>query len=137
MADNLTDFIENALLEHVTGRTALAAPTHTYLALFTVAPTDSTFGTEVPLGVGAYERRQLTWGAASGGAISLSSAVRFPATGGATTNWGTVVALGIMNAATGSELSNLWWYGTLSTVLQFTSGSNYTVQSGGLTLTLS
>ena len=137
MADNLPNFIENALLEHVTGRTALPAPTNTYLALFTVAPTDSTFGTEVEIGVGGYARRQLSWGAAAEGSISTSSSTRFPAAGNATTNWGTVVALGVMDSSTGSELSNLWWYGNLSTVLQFETGSNYTVQSGGLTLTLS
>lgn len=133
MAGNLTDFLETALLDHCTGRATYAKPTNTYLALFTVAPGEASAGTEVASS-GGYERQQITWGAANTGAISTSADIRFPpASALATTDWGTVVALGIFDTLTSG---NLLWYGTLSASVTVNSGDSYTIQTGGLTLTL-
>lgn len=132
MADNLTDFTENKILEHSVGRTAWTAPTHTYLALYTVSPTDSTAGTEVT--GGNYARVQLAWGAASGGQISITSSARFPATGSASANFGTVVAMGICDAASGG---NLLWYAPLSPTFTINALDTFTVIEGGITLALS
>ena len=133
MAGNLTDYLETALLDHCTGRATFTKPTNTYLALFTVSPGETASGTEVASS-GGYGRQVITWGAANAGAISNSAVIRFPAGSSmASTNWGTVVALGIFDALTSG---NLLWYGVLPSSVTINSGDSYTIQTGGLTLTL-
>lgn len=132
MADNLTDYAENKLLEHSVGKAAWTSPTHTYLALYTVAPTDSTPGTEVT--GGNYSRVQLSWGSASGGQISINANAKFPSSGTASVNFGTVVAMGILDAASGGDLL---YYSTLSPSFTINAGDTFTVISGGITLSLS
>ncbi len=132
MSGNLSDFLENKLLEHSTGKASWTTPTNTYLALFTVAPTDSTGGTEAS--AGNYARLQISWGSASSGSISNNANLRFPATGTATADYGTIVAIGIFDASTGG---NLLWYGDLSATVTINSGETYTITSGGITLSLS
>lgn len=136
MAGNITDYLENKILDHVVGssRPAYTQPTATYAALFTVAPTDSTGGTEVAL-ANNYARQSITWGAASGGAISNSADIRFPANPAtnATGTWGTVVAIGIFDASTSG---NLLWYGPLSSSVTVTTGDSFKIATGGLTLAL-
>jgi hypothetical protein len=131
MAGNLSNYLENKLLDHSTGRAAYTAPTTTYLALYTVAPTDGTGGTEVS--ASGYARQAITWGAAASGSIATSANVRFPAAGTAAADYGTVVALGILDALTSG---NLLWYGSLSASVTISTGDSYTITSGGLTLTL-
>jgi hypothetical protein len=133
MAGNLTDYLENALLGHLTGQAAMGAPGATYAALFTVAPTDSTAGTEVSTSGTNYARQAVTWGAASGGSIANSAQIKFPSSGNATANFGTVVAIGIMDASTSG---NLLMYGSLSATVTINTGDNFTITAGGLTLSL-
>lgn len=96
---SFSDYLENALLNHVFRNTSLTSPTTTYLALYTVSPSDAGGGTEVS-GSG-YARQAITFGAPSGGAISNTGAVSFTASGG---NFGTVVAVGIFDALTTGNL---------------------------------
>ena len=42
-----TDYLENKLLAHTFSNTAYTSPSTVYVALYTVAPTDSSAGTEV------------------------------------------------------------------------------------------
>jgi len=107
MAGSKADYLENELLDHVLGNSAYTAPATVYVALYTVAPTDAGGGTEVT--GGSYARVAVTnnatnWPAASGGAKSNGTAITFPT---ATADWGTVVAMGILDAATGGNL--LYW----------------------------
>lgn len=132
MADNLSNYLENKLLEHSTGKASYTSPTHTYLGLFTVAPTDSTPGTEVA--GGNYARVQMSWGSATEGTISINAACRFPAASTASVNYGTVVAMGILDAATAG---NLLWYADLSPSFTINSGDSFTLIEGGITLSLS
>lgn len=131
MADNLTDYLENAYLGHITG-TPFTAPTNLYLALFTVAPTDATAGTEVS--GGNYARVKVTWGTPSGGSVANTASLRFPASGTATSNYGTIVALGLLDASTAG---NLLVYGNLSATVTINTGDTYTITAGGITLSLS
>lgn len=91
------------------------APATTYVGLFTAAPTTdasaSYTGTEVT--GGAYARVAITsssgWSALSGGSttpaqISNSGSITFPTP---TASWGTVLAIGIFDAATTGNM--LWW----------------------------
>ena len=95
----LTDTWENRALDYVLGVNPSA---NRWLALYTVAPTDSTAGTEVP-NSNNYSRQPVTFNAASGGATSNASTVTWPA---ATGSWGTIVAVGVVTSAThgGGEL---------------------------------
>lgn len=126
--ENYTDYARKAIAEHVTGRTAMVSPTHTYLGLFTVAPTKSTAGTEVT--GGAYARRVLAWGASNGeGEMATNAAVRFPETGNSSASWGTVVAVGIFDSLTGG---NLLSFTLLKPTITIPSGEFFLISSGGI-----
>lgn len=99
-----------------------------YLALFTAAPGESTAGTEVS--GGAYARQQVTFGNPSNGTMTNSAAIEFPT---ATATWGTAVAWGLFDAATGG---NLVWYGNITTPKELLSGDIYRVNANNLTLTM-
>lgn len=109
MAGSLSDYAENKLLDHVLGTTTYTKPT-TYVALYTVAPSDSSAGTEVSnSGGSSYARQAASFSAASGGATSNSSNIDFtnmPAC--------TVVAIGILDSGT-IGAGNLLVWGTLAT----------------------
>jgi len=107
MAGSKSDYLENELLDHVLGNSAYTAPATVYVALYTVAPSDAGGGTEVT--GGSYARVAVTnnatnWPAASGGAKSNGTAITFPT---ATADWGTVVAMAILDAATAGNF--LYW----------------------------
>jgi hypothetical protein len=125
---SFSDFLENELLDHVFRNAAFDSPSAVYLALYTVAPTDAGGGTEVS-GSG-YARQEITFGAANGGAISNTSAVEFTASGG---NFGTVVAVGVFDAATSGNL--LAWDGITSAAVD--DGDTIAFPIGDIDLTLS
>lgn len=111
-----SDYAENKLIDHVFRGAAFSGPATLYAALFTVAPTDAGGGTEVT--GGAYARASIassttnwsgtqgagTTAASSGtsGTISNNIAITFPAPSGA--SWGTVVAVGLFDAASAGNL---------------------------------
>lgn len=128
----LSDTFENKLLDWmlraqaigITGATAAAGtgPATTYVALFTVAPTDSTAGTEVT--GGSYARVAVVSSLANwAGTQSAGSTTASTGTGGTTSNnnvitfptptvaWGTVVAAALFDASTGGTMLI---FGTLS-----------------------
>lgn len=107
-----SDFLENALLNHVLGGGDYARPANVFLGLFTVAPTDAGGGTEVS--GGSYARRSVTnnstnFPAASGGSKSLAVQQDFVQ---ATADWGTVVAFGLFDAASSGNLLYWGWLGS-------------------------
>jgi hypothetical protein len=140
----LSNYLENALVDHIMRATAYTAGTTRYVALFTAAPSDSGGGTEVS--GGAYARAQLdasttNWantqasgsGASSGtgGATSNSSTITFPAPSGA--NWGSVTHFGIFDASTSG---NLLFHGALTTPKTVNDGDPApTFQAGSLVIT--
>lgn len=96
---DFSDYLENKILDHVFRNTAYTPAAAVYLGLYTSAPSDAGGGTEVS-GAG-YARQAITFGAASGGAISNTAAVQFTASGG---SYGTVTHVGIFDAATTGNL---------------------------------
>lgn len=94
-----SDYLENALLNHVFRNVALTSPATVHLALYTVSPSDAGGGTEVT-GSG-YSRQSITFGAPSGGAIANTNLVSFTASGG---NFGTIVAVAIFDNSTGGNM---------------------------------
>lgn len=115
----MTNYLEEKLLNHVFRSTTYTPPSVVYLALFTVAPTDTGGGTEVT--GGSYARQPVTYSAAVNpdGRISNSASVTFtnmPAC--------TVVASATMDALT---TGNMLTYGTLGTSRVVTAGENLTI----------
>ncbi len=97
-----SNYLEDAILNHVLRNTALTSPTTVYAALYTAAPSDAGGGTEVS--GGGYARQAITFGAPSSGAVSNSADVNF---GTASANWGTVTHFGVFDASTAGNL--LYW----------------------------
>lgn len=92
-----TETLSNALLDAVLSNVAYVSPATVYVALYTVAPTATTPGTEVDTAGGTlYDRVAATFDPASGGSTSNSGAITFPVAGA---GWGTVVAAAICASA--------------------------------------
>jgi hypothetical protein len=113
MAGSKSNYLENALLDHVFGGGDYARPATLYIALFTVSPGETGIaGTEVS--GGSYQRLAVTnnptnFPAASGGSKSNGTTFTFVT---ATASWGTVAAFAVMDDPTsGNEL----YYGDIST----------------------
>lgn len=80
---------------------------------------------------GAYARQAVTFGTVSGGSVSSSGNVTFPAaTDG---NWGTITHLAVMDAA---SAGNVLFYGALDTNKTIDSGDTFQITSGNLTVSL-
>lgn len=121
MAGSKSDYLENKLLDLVLGGVAFSAPASVYAALFTVAPSDSGGGTEVS--GGSYARVAITnnttnFPSASAGTKQNGTAITWPT---ASASWGTVVAIGLFDAASAGNL--LYW----STISSKTIDPNDTV----------
>jgi hypothetical protein len=72
----MSNYLEDALINVTLRNTAYTTPTTVYLALYTTDPTDADTGTEVS--GGSYARQAITMGAPSNG-VSVSSAdISFP-----------------------------------------------------------
>jgi len=124
MADNKTDYLETAILNHVLRNTAYTSPTSIDVALFTVMPSDDgTGGTEVT--GGSYARQSITFAAPSGGAVANSGAVTFPQ---ATADWGTVLGIGLYDG------SNLLYYGTMASSKAVGNGDQLTFPASSVTV---
>jgi hypothetical protein len=125
---SFSDYTENKVLDHIHGGTAFTQPAAQYLELYTAAPTDAGGGTVVT--GGGYARQAVTFGAASGGAVSNTGAVTFTASGSDYS--GDVVAVGLFDAITGGNF--LWWDGI--TAATITDGDSLTFAIGDIDVTL-
>jgi hypothetical protein len=125
---SISDYFENKILDHMLRNQSFTPPSTVYVALYTTAPSDSGGGTEVS--GGGYARQPVTFSAASDGSISNSEDITFPQ---ATANWGTIVAVGLFDAATAG---NLLWYGDLTQSKTVNSGDIFKIPAGNLTVSL-
>lgn len=128
MADAKSDYLERATLDWALGGATPTRPTTRYVALLTAAPSDTGGGTEVT--GGSYARQAATFGAAA------TSAGTSTATTTATLNWtnmptATVTHVAIYDALTAG---NLLYWGALSASKALTSGDNFAINSGNLTI---
>ena len=126
MAGNLTNYLENKLIDHFLGTDSYTMPTDVYIALFTVAPTDAGGGTEVT--GGSYARQVATFSTASDGATSNDTNVDFTGMPAATT-----VAIGIFDALTSG---NMLLYGTLTTNKTTDAGDTLRIATGDLDISI-
>lgn len=129
---NISTYLADKLLDHEWGTTAYTMPT-TYLGLYTVNPTmpAGTGGTEVS--GGSYARVALAgkMAAAASGTNSNSSTITFTT---ATAAWGTIVGVGVFDAATAGNLLNAAALGTSKVI---GSGDTFEMTAGNLADTLS
>jgi hypothetical protein len=125
---SFSDYMENAVIDHMLRNQAFTPPSALYVALYTVSPTDAGGGTEVS--GGSYARQTVTLSAASAGATSNSADITFPQ---ATADWGTIVAVGIMDAASGG---NLLAWGALTASKTVNNEDQFKIPAGNLTLSV-
>jgi len=124
----MSNYLENALINATLRNTSYTSPTTVYVGLFTSDPTDAGSGTEVS--GGSYARTAVTFGAPSNGVSTNSAAVEFPQ---ATANWGTVGWIGIEDALTGG---NLLYHSPLDASKTIASGDIFKIAIGSLSVTL-
>lgn len=135
MSGSKTDYLEPRILEHNVGKTAFTMPS-VWVALYTVAPTDSTAGTEVT-NANAYARQSTSgvWGTASAGdpsSITLTTQITFPVATPAT--WGTIVAMSLIDSVTHGAGNQLYW-GDLVTEKPVGINDQLVFATGDLTIT--
>jgi len=127
-----SDYLENALLDHVLGGTSFGQPANLYVGLFTGTPNSNleagTLTDEVS--GGNYTRKAVTFSAASSGTASNSATVTFDT---ATANWGTITSVAVIDASTGG---NVLFYGSVTASKTIESGDTFQIASGNLTISL-
>ena len=124
----MSNYLENALINGTLRATNYTAPSTVYLALYTTDPTDADTGTEVS--GGSYARQSITFGAPSNGVSTNSADITFPT---ATGSWGTVGWVGIRDNSTGG---NLLYHTPLDASKTIASGDIFKVSTGNLSVTL-
>jgi len=124
----MSNYLENALINATLRNTSYTTPTTVYLALYTADPTDADSGTEVS-GT-SYARQSITFGAPSNGVSTNSAAIEFPQAGG---SWGTVTHVGIRDASTSG---NLLFHTALDASKTIATGDVFRVAIGSLSVTL-
>lgn len=124
----MSNFLENALINATLRNTAYTSPATVYVGLYTSDPGEGNTGTEVS--GGSYARTAVTFGAPSNGVSTNSASVTFPT---ATGTWGTVTHIGILDASTSG---NLLYYTPLDASKAIASGDVFTISTGNLSVTL-
>jgi hypothetical protein len=124
----MSNYLENALINATLRNTSYTSPSVVYLGLYTSDPTDADTGTEVS--GGSYARQAITFGAPSNGVTTNTAAIEFPQ---ATANWGTVGWIGIEDAITGG---NLLYHTALDASKTIQSGDIFKIAIGSLSVTL-
>ena len=131
MAGSFSDYLENKILDHITGKEAYPSPT-AYVALSTADPTDDASGMAEPSGNG-YARVTTSgsdWSAAASGATSNAAAITFPT---ATGSWGTITHFAIYDASSGG---NMLEHGDLSSSKVISTNQIPRFAAGELDITL-
>lgn len=124
----MSNYLENKILDHVLKNTSYTSPTTVYLGLYTSDPTDAGSGTEVS--GGSYARQAISFAAASSGSSASNADITFPQ---ATGSWGTVGYVGILDQLT---TGNLLFHTALTTSKTIDSGDIFKITSGNLTVAL-
>lgn len=129
----LSDYLENLINQWVFRNTAMGARGTGDLSvrLYTAAPTDAGGGTAVTGGSYADQVLAATSGnwtvPGTPGAVTNAVDINFPV---ATASWGTVVAVGILDAS-----GNLLYYGNLAANKTVASGDSFKFAAGQLSIT--
>jgi hypothetical protein len=124
----MSNYLENALINATLRNTSFTSPAVVYLGLYTSDPTDADTGTEVS--GNAYARQAITFGAPSNGVSTNSAVIEFPQ---ATGSWGTITHIGIEDALTSG---NLLYHTPLDASKTIATGDVFRIAIGSLSVTL-
>lgn len=131
---SFSDYLENAVLDHIFGDGTLTVTAPVYLALCTTVPTDASTGsTIVEASYTGYARKSIAaadMSAASGGSKTNSNAITFAA---CTSGTSTVIGWAVCDASTAG---NVLAWGTCTSTVISTTQTPATVAIGGLVVTL-
>jgi len=143
---NMSDYLENKLIDHLFRNTSFSVPTVVAVALVTTAPTDSSSGSTIAeVTGGSYARVTVTpttanWqstngttsGASSGtgGSTNNAAGITFPT---ATADWGTVVGVALCDSAT-TGAGNMFFWGTLTVNKVVSNGDTFVFAANQLTV---
>lgn len=127
-----SNYLGNAINDHILGGPDFARPGVVYIALFTAAPNPAGGGTEVA--GGSYARQAVTndaanWPAAVTRSKSNASLITFPQ---ATAAWGTITHVALFDALSGG---NLLRYQALTDPITIQNGSQFSFPVGSLVFT--
>jgi len=125
-----SDYLENALVNHVLRNTALTSPITVHLALFNANPTDANI-TANEVATASYARQTVTFTNPVDGATDNTAEIAFAQ---ATESWGNVTHIGIYDAST---LGNLLYHGALSVAKTVDTNDTFKISAGNLDITLS
>ena len=124
----ISNYLENALINGTLRGTTFTAPAAVYVSLHTADPTDAGTGTEVS--GGSYVRQAATFGAPSNGVSTTTADITYPQ---ATASYGTVGFIGIWDA----EISgNMLYHTPLDISKAIDTGDIFKIAAGSLTVTL-
>lgn len=124
----MSNYLENGLLNAVLRNTSYTSPTTVYVGLYTSNPGEGNTGTECS-GTG-YARKSATFGAPSDGVCTNSASVEFDQ---ATGSWGTISHVGLLDAITSG---NLLFYTDITTSKTIETGDIFKIAAGSLSVTL-
>lgn len=132
MAGSISDYLENAWLNHVLKGTAYTQPTNLYIALSTADPLDTGAGIAEPSG-NNYARAlcNSSWAAAASRAVSSNADITFNQASG---SWGTITHWALFDAVTGG---NMLAHGDFTASKVVGAGVTPKITSGNLTITVS
>lgn len=124
----ISNYLENALINGTLRGTTFTAPASVFVSLHTADPTDAGTGAEVS--GGSYVRQAATFGAPSDGVSTTTADITYPQ---ATAGYGTVTHIGIFDAV---STGNLLYHSPLTTSKTIDTGDIFKIATGSLTVTL-
>lgn len=127
---SFTNYLEDAVLDHVFGGNAYSAPSTLYVGLFTAAPSDTGGGTEVSGGGYARQTATFTVSGTNPTEATNSAAIDYPT---ATADLGTITHVGVFDALTSG---NLLAYASVSTSKTINTGDVLRIPAGDLDIQL-
>lgn len=124
---SLSDYLENALMDHVFqgGAAPYTAPT-IYVGLSTVDPGDDAAGLAEPAGNGYARGAHATWNAAANRYVTNNGPIIFPE---ATGSWGTITHTVVFDAA---SAGNMLTYGSLAAPKTVAANNTVSLANGEL-----
>lgn len=129
-----SNYAENKVLDHITGKTAFTSPGPLYMALCTVAVAETDTGSTITeANYTGYARKQIAtadWAAAASGSATTSAQQQFAA---CTAGTSTVIGWALCDASTAG---NVIMFGTCTSTVISTTQTPATIAAGALTLTV-
>ena len=130
MANNLSDYLEDEILDHILGTGSWTMPTSVKIGLFTTDPGEASGGAEVNDSGGSYARQTVAFDPSSGGVTQNAAEIAFPV---ATNAYDAPVAYVVLfNAATENRL----WHGALTTPKTIGVGDQFKIADGDLDVSI-